>query len=201
MPGGRPGQQTVLEDNSVTMVLSMGELIRRGRTSAASTGWFRCIMENDHTVAGSLVTTIDPYAPGDAAVAPYPSPVPRGFDFWVLSAALRRTAGAGTLDGAAFSFAPSASQLGWGIDDGDAAVTGVEDAPLALFTGLNTTVASMAGIGVSGDGSAVVKVQLRVPPGITSLSFRSTVAGAAATLRLYLICALFPEGLGQDIAP
>lgn len=201
MAGGRPGMQTQLEDESVTQVLSVNDLIRRGRTSAASTGWFRCIMENDHLAAGNLVSTIDPYAPGVTAVAPYPSPVPRGFDFWVLSAALRRNSGAGTLDAAAFSFAPSASQLGWGIDDGGAAVTGVEDAPLALFTGLNTDVASMPGIGISGDGSAVVKVQLRVPPGITSLSFRSTVAGAAATLRLYLICALFPEGLGQDIAP
>ena len=190
---------TLLDDGNVSQVLELGPIIRRSRTPGITTGWFNCFLQNVHGAAGSLHSEIDPYNAGDSAVAPYPAAVPQGFDFWVLYASLRRQSGAGTLDGAVFYSDPGAQQQGWGENDSGAAVASTLASPLALWTGLDTSITLTNGIGVSGDGSTMVKIGRRIPRGVI-LEFDSDVAGAAATILLSLTCGLFPEALGQDIA-
>lgn len=197
LSGGAVPKNTLLDDGNVSQVLVINELVRRSRTSAASSGWFFAIFENVHAGAGPLTSTIDPYSVGDLTVAPFPRVVPRGFDIWILRAMLRRIAGAGGLDGAVFSINPGLGQQAWGVDDGGALVDSEDPMPFALFTDLDASTTST--VGLSGDGSVSVPVNLRIPQGIGNVTFR-TDAAAAATFRGYLELGLFAEGLGQDIA-
>lgn len=199
LAGGVASEDTKLDDGIVVPTLPLTDIIRRSRTSAATTGWFYGIFENDHLAAGEVFSVIDPYNAGDDRTAPFPRIIPNDLDFWVLSASLRRVAGAGTLDGAVLSVNPAAVQMGWGVDDMAAPVAGVSDRiPLALWTGLDTS--TTIAVGQSGNGALNVKIAHRIPRGIVNIEFRSDVAGAAATIRCYLICGLFAQGLGQDIA-
>lgn len=197
LSGGALTKGTLLDDGNVSQVLSINEIVRRSRTPAATTGWYRPVFENVHAAASDEQSNIDPYAPGAVAFAPYPNPVPRGFDFWILGASLRRTSGAGTLTNANLGVRPVAAQFGWGIDEGGVQVSAPDNMVLAAWTSLNT--GSIIKYGTRGNGDPYAHINLRVPRG-TDLFFTSTAAGAAATFRCYLIAALFPEGLGQDVA-
>ena len=198
LSGGALPKGTILDDGNVSQVLSINEIVRRSRTSAATSGWFYAIFQNVHAAAGPLTSSIDPYDPGVAVLAPYPDPVPRGFDLYILRAMLRRNSGAGGLDGAVFSMNGGVGQQAWGVnDDGTATGASQDPMPFALFTGLDTSTTSA--VGLSGDGSVNVPVNLRVPQGLLNITLR-TDAAAAATFRGYLIMGLFPEALGQDVA-
>lgn len=200
LSGGLP-RGTLLDDGNVSQVLNLNDIIRRSRTQAGNTGWFKCVMQNVHTGAGALTSTIDPYNPGDAAVAPFEAVAPRGFDFWILMAMLRRTTGAGTLDDAALSMNPGAGQVGWAVDSSDnLAGNFAAHYPLVQWTALQAVAGQSYGL--VGEGGYISHVGLRVPRGMgaDSLQFRSDAAGAAATFQCSLICGLFVEGLGQDVA-
>ena len=198
LSGGALPSGTLLDDGNVSQVLDINPIVRRSRTSAATTGWFACTLENAHAGAGDLTSSINPYEPGDAAIAPYPSSVPAGFDFWILYAILRRSAGGGDLTGGLLSIAPGNAQRGWGIDDMGAAVIATDQMQLAIFTSLNIAIGSGV-LGLTPTGEVLAPVNMRVPVGNAGLFFRSEAA-AAATFRMFLICGLFPEGLGQDVA-
>jgi len=198
LSGGALPKSTLLDDGNVSQILSVNELVRRSRTSAATSGWFFAIFQNVHSGAGALTSSIDPYAVGAAnAIAPFPANVPRGFDLWILRASLRRTSGSGGLDGAVFSYNGGTSQQAFGVDVAGDPVASQDPIPFALFTTLDSSTSSI--VGVSGDGSVSVKVDLRLPQGISNVTLR-TDAAAAATFRGYLTLGLFPEGLGQDVA-
>ncbi len=197
LSGGSGVKGTILDDGNVSQVLTVNELVRRSRTSASSSGWFFTIFQNVHAAAGPLTSSIDPYEPGTNAIPPFPRVVPRGFDIWILRAALRRTAGAGGLDGAVFSYNGGTSQQAWGVDDGGGGVQSQDPIPFALFTAIDASTSSP--VGVSGTGQVSVPVNLRLPQGIVNVTLR-TDAAAAATFRGYLTLGLFPEGLGQDVA-
>ena len=199
LSGGAGIEGTLLDDGNVSQVLVLNEIIRRSRTSAASTGWFQCVFSNIHPGADSQQSAINPYAAGAAARAPYPVAVPRGFDFWVLGASLRRTAGAGDLTGALLRLSPGAGQSGWGIDSTGAAVVSDLGSPTAFWDTLNTDVGSIAFGQNSVSGDVWVQLGLRIPPGAEDITFDSESV-AAATFQCFLTCGLFPEGLGQDIA-
>lgn len=195
--GGGSPVPTELDDANVSQVLDIAPVVRRSRTIATQTGFYVCVFENDHAGAGTLTTAINPYRPAEFAVAPYPSPVPADQDFWVLSASMRRTAGAGALDGAFLVLNAHETQQGWGKDDSGAAVIANDNTALCRFTDLDTSLVGLD-FGITADGLARVKIGLRIPLGAI-ISFRSDV-DAAATLRMYLICGLFTAGLGQDVA-
>lgn len=188
---------TVLDGGNLSQVLPVVEIIRRSRTPGISTGWFNCILLNSHAIAGEEQSDIDPYAVAGSAFAPYPATVPAGFDFWLLRAAVRRTVGAGTLDGAILFVDPLASQQGWGQDDGGAQEANNLSIPVGLWTALNTS--TTTSLGIAGDGSAMVTINQRIPPG-SVIRFVSDVAGASADIICQMVCGLFVEGLGQDIA-
>ena len=194
---GGAATPTLLDDGNVSMVLSINDIVRRSRTPAQQSGWIICAFQNTHGGAGEKTASIDPYSPGDANLLPYPEEVPRGFDFWILYATMLRAAGAGALDGATLEIQAGASQRGWGISDAGSAIDVNDFMVVARWTGLDSTTTVDYGIG--GDGSARVNIGLRIPRGVNFIRYRSD-AGAAATFRCYLFCALFPEGLGQDVA-
>lgn len=199
---GIAGQQvpaaTLLDGANLSQILNVNELVRRARTPGFTSGWFYTLFVNIHGASGELSSSIDPYVPGDASVAPYPSPVPRGFDFWLLGAAVRRTSGAGALSGAILFLNPDTRLQGWGVDDSGAAVATTSAIPLARWTGLDTGLSGTGGTGITGDGGAMVKTLTRVPREGDLLFI--TEASAAATFQCLMICALFVEGLGQDVA-
>ncbi len=192
---------TELDDATVSQVLDLWPAVRRARTVAASTGWFHCVMDNVHPGAGALDTELDPYNPGAALapnVSPYPIPVPRDMDFWVFTAGLLRIAGVAALDGAALYWNPVAAQQGWGVNNSGVAVAGNDPFPVGRWTGLDSSLAGKDPFGIAGDGSGCVKVSQRVGRG--ALVRFTTDADAACTMRLIMVCGLFPAGLGQDIA-
>jgi len=199
--GGSPSGETDLDDGNVSLVLSINDVARRSRTPAATTGWYACVLQNVHAAGGLIDNTIDPYNPGTAlAIPPFPANVPRGFDFWVLGVTLQRSSGAGDPDAAMLFIDPVASQQGWGRTNAGALISNHEPIPIARFDALDAGLAGTNAIGINSlTGEAFQKARTRVPRG-ANLFFRSD-ASAAATFRLNIICGLFAEGLGQDIAP
>ena len=191
---------TELNDGIVDQVLEVNQLARRGRTAAASSGIFTAIIQNEHAMAGMLSTQLDPFAVGSTArIAPYPDPLPLQFDLWLLSAGLRRTAGAGTVIAALF-YQYSAQQQGWGINDSGAQI--IESPPYPMISwdtmiAVNTTAGRTAGVSNVGPGK--IGVRLPRPPGasLASLRFVSTPT-EAATYQCQIVLGVFPIGLGQD---
>lgn len=198
LSGGALPKGTLLDDGNVSQVLDLNPIIRRSRTPAATSGWFVGILNTIHAAAGRIATSINPYTTGDN-VEPYPSPVPRGFDVWVLGASIIRLSGAGDLDGAVLQLDPSPSQQGWGVDNTGAAVVQTLAIPIARFGPLDTSIASELAFAFNPEGGqSMIKVMTRVPRGATLRV--ATDATAAATFQTQLICGLFVESLGQDVA-
>jgi len=198
LAGSRPGAQTLLDDGNVSQVLELFQLVRRSRTPGFTGGSFHGVLENVHGAANNVTSIINPYAPGAAARSPWPTAVPAGYDVWVLTSALGRSAGAGDLSGGLLVMAPATAQLGWGVNQAGDPVTVADNMPLTLWTGLNATAAGNAAVGVTGDGSVRVALLQRIRRG-TSLRLHTT-SDAAATFRCYMKIGLFPEALGQDVA-
>ena len=189
---------TLIDSDNVSLIKGIDDVVRRSRTPGFTTGWFHCVLQNVHAAAGTLNSNIDPYNPGAAvSFAPYPATVRRGFDFWILTASIRRTAGAGTLDGAQLFVDPTGIQQGWGRNNSGTVISTHTAIPIGrwgsldLSTGVDT--------GIAGDGGGMISPRLRIGRGAL-LSFSSDVAAASATITLLMLCGLFPEALGQDVA-
>lgn len=195
--GTLPGT-TLLDDSNVSQILSLNDIIRRGRTIGVTQGWYYGVLETLHSGAGQEAASIDPYAPGAAAVDPYPAIVPTGNDVWLIGATVKRSAGSGDLTGGLLILNPPAVQAGWGIDESDNPISPSAQIALARFTGIDESLSSGSTAGISGDGSSYVRLNLRLARPST-LTW-SSEAAAAATFRCIVILGLFPAGLGQDVA-
>lgn len=195
---GKGEQETQLLDGLVYQMLDAGVLARRGRTLADSQGIFTGIIRNVHGAANTIDTAITPYEFGATGlVAPFPSPVPPEFDFWLFGASMLRTAGAGGLTTAALNVEYSAESQGFGITDGGLAVAGRSIVGVALWDALIAETSTYGQNSVS--GLLYQPIGLRLPRlSNTTLHFSSTAA-AAATFQLLLVCGLFPVSLGQDV--
>jgi len=195
---GSGAQLTELTDGIVDQALSVNELIRRGRTLAGSEGIFTAIMRNVHTASEVLSTTVPPYVvPAGNTVAPWPSPIPRGFDVWLLSATVRQATGAGTL-AAVLYLDYSIAQQGWGVTDSGGGITSAERIPLAFWDALATVSNEF---GVLNQLGTNAKIGIRIPRpmdlGDTNIVFVSS-SSLTATFDCQLVLGLFPTGLGQD---
>jgi len=191
-------QTTVLDDDSVSLVLPIVPDIARRSLGGATGGWFQGLLENVHSGADDEVSQIDPYIPGASAVAPYPGNVNADFDVWLLGVNGRRSSGSGDLTGGVVSLNPGAHLQGWGEDDVGDPVVSAPSMRLAFFDGVET---QAAGIGSpplkNPQGLLHINLNLRIPRGGT-LSFHSTSA-AAAEFQMFFILGLFPAALGQDV--
>jgi len=190
---------TQLDDKGITLVSEVSAIMRRGDTYGVLTGWYQGTLENVHSGADDEVSSIDPYAPGASAVAPYPANVPEGFDIWLLGVGGRRSSGSGGLTAGAASVNPDAVTAGWGQDDGGAALGAI--APriiVAQFDGLSTINAGFSlPPMITEQGLTYQPVGMRVPRGAL-MDFHSTAA-AAAEFQMSFVIGLYPEGLGQDV--
>jgi len=195
--GSSPLQETELVDGHVDLVLAINEIARRGNTLGVGQGIFTAAMRNEHAGSGTLATSVDPFnvAVGNV-IAPYPSPVPKDFDVWLVGAGLGRTGGTGTVT-ASLSIDYQADAQGWGEADDGSAVVSAGGNPLIFWTQalLQTSIQ-----GMQGDAfpyGPIHPIRLRRP--VTFLTFSST-ASAAADWQCNLILGVFPVTLGQDIS-
>lgn len=188
---------TELADGIVDQALDVVPAIRRGRTQAGSEGIYTAIMQNVHPGADVLTTQVDPYEVGATArIAPYPDPMPAQFDIWLLSAAMRRVSGAGSLNGGTLSLQYGSAQQGWGIDDSDVAV--VESAPVHLaFWDALGSVGITFGI-LNGARGPFARLGIRLPRSVNGNLIYRTESSAAATFQCQLQLGVFPTSLGQD---
>lgn len=201
LPGAGSAAVTELNDGQVDQTLDVAPFVRRGRTWADSEGIFRFVLENGHGGAGTLSTSIFPYAPAVGSVAPYPLQVPEGYDIWLLKAAVQVTTSfAGACDAL---LAMNNVKMGIGEDDAGAAVTTNTVVPLALWL----SPVSFAGVTFLRNGSFYFEdIGVRVPrsQGATgnnvAITLQSTADGAVdATCTI--LAGIFPSGLGQDVVP
>ncbi len=185
---------TELTDGVVDQSLSIGPLVRRGRTLAGSEGVLIAQFRNVHVAANSLTTIINPYAAGVRAIAPWPDPIPAQFDIWLLTAEVRRPSGTGTLSGALHLNAP-ATIIGLSAQGGGGLAAGVTSHTLAFWDAVGT---ENIDFGILNQGGTLARIGLRLPrSSVTQLVWAST-SSAVATYDLYLMLGLFPIALGQD---
>jgi len=191
---GPESQTTEFHDGILEQTFDVTSSVRRGNTLGVTEGIFTGALQNVHGAAETLIAQADVYAlPGVTAIAPWPSPVPPGFDVWLLGAFVRQTLGAGTLDSLLLL---QYGVQGFGIDDSDVAVTFNSEIPIARWDAVFTE-GNIFGL-QNGGGGPFVHVGMRIPRANTPvLSFRST-SSELATFTCQCIMGLFPAGLGQD---
>lgn len=193
---------TDLDVDAVTQTLPIvPEIVRRSLTEANSGGWNEGLLLNEHTDAQTLTSSIDPYAPGDNAVAPYPALVPLGFDVWIMGVAAVRvdSAGTGAYSSAVLAINPGAAVQSWGEDDSGDAVAGGPRIILARFDGgLDVNLVGINPPLLTEAGEVFVPLRMRIPRQGSTLEWISDSV-ATCSLRAHIILGLFPESLGQDV--
>jgi len=187
----------VLDDENISLVLPLVPDITRRSQAPAGTGWFLGIMENVHSAGDDESSAMDPYVPGDAAIPPYPNPVPAGFDIWLAGVSLIRNSGTGGLTIGTMLVNVDDPSQGLGIDDAGAVVVSTLFQCVATFDNIVATQRG-ADPGETQAGLTYQPIKLRQPRGV-SWTFDTTSA-AAAEFQLQIVFGLFPEGLGQDVA-
>jgi len=190
---GRGAQVTELLDGQVEQTFDIARAARRGLTPAATEGIFTALMQNVHTDAETLVTLVNPFDVTTGRISPYPGPVPRGFDLWILNANLIQVSGAGTVSAALF-LVPGQPQLGWGIDDSGVAVV---TTPILILAHWDAVVTETFEFGLEDGKVPTILRGMRLPRN-SVLRFSST-SSLTATFRCDLILGLFPATLGQDV--
>jgi len=197
LAGSDSGPVTTLETDSISQVLDVAPVVRRSLALPGGGGIMWCYLQNAHTDVEEIDTDVDPYNMATATIAPYPVPIPNTLEFYILTAAMRRSAGAGALTSGGLFMGPSPAQQGWGVQNGspDTSLTTNNVACVAAFDSIR----DIGGFecGIDADGNSEIRVARRVPRG-AGVRFASTSA-ATATYQLILLCALLPLGFGQDV--
>lgn len=188
---------TEFADGVVDQTLDVGQIVRRGRTQEPNQGIYTATLTNIHAGGGTLTSDAFPFAMlgGVGVIAPYPDPLPAGFDLWLLTASMRQASGGGTVTGAVF-INYAIAQQGWGLNDAGAAVVGLSSIVACYW---NALVAAGTTFGVQGNaGMTTWKLGMRLPRNIGTQLLYSTVASEAATFICDLVLGVFPVALGQD---
>jgi len=189
---GVGAQITEFPDGVCDQVLDVAPFIRRGRTFAGSSGLFGGRITNTHAGAGALLTTVDPYAvtaPGSG----YPSPVPPGYDVWLLSSWASAVIGVQSATLASrLTISHPATNLAFGSAGGVGQL-------VRLFLGESAISATLAFLRESAGSvqpSTYPVAGWRIPRGSTIVW--ATNAAIAGDLIVELLIGLFPAGMGQD---
>jgi len=183
---------TELTDGIVDQVLEVGPIIRRSRTLAATTGLFTAMMRNIHVGADSRTTELNPYNATTTARPPYPSPMPRGFEVWLLNAVINQSAGAGTLQGALRVNCP-ATVMGMSSTGGSVAT--VQN--LAFW---DAVIVEATTFGIrAAQAQPMQRIGMRLPRSAATQLVFATTSSAAATFECFLTLGVFPIALGQDV--
>lgn len=194
---GAGAAKTQFEDGILQQGIDVGPLIRRGRSLGDGRGIFYGVLQNVHTDAETLVSTMNPYNPAIGNINGYPAPLPVGFDIWLIGAAVDQVSGAGTLEAHLYIDPPSNMQ-GWGIDDsGVAVVTGGEFA-IARWDAVATATEE---IGLQETGLPWARLGIRMMRGhqIDATLRFSSVSSLTSTFNCFILLAVVPIALGQDV--
>lgn len=193
---GVGAQRTELMDGHVDQVLSVGRIVCRGRTQAGTEGIYTVSLQMVHTVADTLVVAFNPYAVGATGrIAPYPDPMPPGFDIWLLYVTGIQEAGSSVVNVALRILYPAAQQ-GFGLDDSGAAVVIDADMPVARFDSVIST--STPNYLITEGGEPIVYPKIRLPRSAGIQLQAASVSSAATEHTLHLVLGVFPTALGQD---
>lgn len=184
---------TVLDDERVVQTFDVTNAIRRSLVEVNQEGIFTAILRNVHTDAEGLVTVISPYTIGTAlARAPFPAAIPRSFDLWLISAAMMRISGGGTIN-ASLLLGYEAANQAFGVDDSGNNITGNTQHAIGFwdaFTGTTTV------FGIEGGQNPWKRLGIRLARA-AALRFEST-SSLTLTVDCQLVFGLFPVTLGQD---
>ncbi len=194
---GRGSAITEFLDGQVDQVLDIGPLVRRGRSIGDGRGIFFGVLRNTHAGADTQVSAINPYAPAAGNIHGYPDIIPVGYDVWLIGAAVDQLSGAGTLEALLF-MDPPANMQGWGIDQaGVAVVTGGE----FCIARWDAVVTSTEEVGIQADGLPWARLGIRMMRGhqIDARIRFSTTSSAAAVFDCFILLAVVPIALGQDV--
>ena len=163
------------------------------------------MLRNVHAAGGNLEVSMNPYDAGGAAVAPYPTTVPEGFDLWILgTSCMRFGAGAGALNHAVLTLNNVA--IGAGVDDSGTPVTDNQPFVLAQWEIFETGLSSAGlryGVMTNESGLPWQHLGIRFPRlGVTPalpvwIAFISDVS-ALVTVDCCVLVGMFPVGMGQD---
>jgi len=189
---GAGSPATELTDGVVDQVLEVGPIIRRSRTQGQTTGLYTANMRNTHAGADSATSTLNPYNAGNTALAPYPTPMPRGFDVWLLGAALHQRSGSGTLSGALRLNCP-ATVMGMSTT----AAAQLSESVVAFWDALvaeNTTFGIASAI-----DQPEYRIGVRLPRSPDTQLIFATTSSAVAVFECFLTVGVFPVALGQDV--
>lgn len=183
---------TELTDGVLDQVIDVGAIVRRGRTQGQTTGLYTAMLRNVHTAADSRTATLTPYNGTTTARPPYPAPMPRDFEVWLLTAVVTQLSGSGTLTAALRVNFPAnvmgLSTTGAGIISSH----NVAFWDTVVNEGITFAVASAK-------DETVEKIGMRLPrAALTQLVFAST-SSAIATFDCFLTLGVFPVALGQDV--
>ena len=192
---GAGSPETELMDGVVDQVLAINEVARRGRTQQGTGGIYTAILRTVHVIAQDLVSSGNPYNLVTSVLPPWPDPMPRQFDIWLLYASLRRTAGSGTL-AAQLRLNFSLAQQGWGFDNGGGAVAGAGSIVLAAWDTI--IVSGSRAAGVLNNGNTYQKIGIRLPRSLTTVLEFASTSSELATFVCDLTLGVFPVALGQD---
>jgi len=190
---------SVLDDGNVALTGPIfPDITRRGR-STGSDGWGHGVITTVHSIASTVFTDVTPYDQAAGNVLPFPAPVERFLDLWLLGICGTRFSGAGGLTAAIVELFPGANnQQFFGVDDMGAAVVQNRALPLVKWVALDGEVNTTDNAMLDASGNCYVPFNMRLPRNCTIRS--TTVSSDEATFDMKLILGLFAGGLGQDIA-
>jgi len=188
-----PGSPTTeLTDGVVDQVIDVGPIIRRSRTQAQTTGLYTAAIRNIHAGASAEANTLNPYDAGVRGVAPYPTPMTRGFDVWLLNAVVIQVSGSGTLSAALRVNCP-ASIMGLSTTG-----AGLATAQNLAFWDAVIVEATTFGIQAA-NPKPMQKIGMRLPRSPDTQLIFATTSSAIATFDCFMTVGVFPVALGQDV--
>jgi hypothetical protein len=198
---GRGAQITYFEDGDLAQVIDVGALARRGGTLAPSNGIFSFIIENDHGGAGVIETLRNPYNTASAVLGSgYTTPLPEGFDVWILALSAISTGTASVFTRAMVAIRTIDSDMGFG----DVAAKAI-DIPLMVYRTEDNSFAAGASALTFLRGDSTVRAW-DYGPNVMPYRLRSrtnrllwmTASTGTGTYELHGLVGVFPAGLGQD---
>lgn len=185
---------TEMQDGHLEQVIDVAPIVRRGRTITVTGGIFTGILQNVHGAANTVTSQETPFDIAVGRISPFPTPLPRGFDLWLLAASVRRVSGTGAVSGL-LSMDPLGASQAFGINSAGVAVVAQSRFFLVAWEQLQSMPSDDVGLDFT--GQSYVKIGTRLLRGCNLLF--TTTSAAATTLRCELLLGLFPIALGQDI--
>ncbi len=189
---------TVLRDDDVFQVVDIVAAARRSLADVRTRGLFYAILRTISAAGAPAFVSLDPYAVDQADVlGTWPTPVPEGFDVWLLEASVTVSGGTFTAgDVAVLQLGNFARQQAFGRNSAGAPVSATPAHTLAMWDGV---VSDGFTTFLTAEGGALrptVKIGRRLIPGQQIQVVIDPTGACTCDFQVQL--GLFPAGLGQD---